>query len=136
MVPADRAALVDLWVASWREAMPEIDFEARRGWIDASLRDPAHRTLVAEDGGGLVGFVSLEGDYLHQLVVASGCKGSGVATRLLNAAKAAAPRGLTLDVNQGNPRAVRFYAREGFATTTAGTNLASGLATRTMRWRP
>ncbi len=25
--------LTDLWVESWREAMPEIDFEGRRGWF-------------------------------------------------------------------------------------------------------
>ena len=38
-VSADRDALVDLWVAAWRETMPEIDFEARRGWIAAFLAE-------------------------------------------------------------------------------------------------
>ena len=27
--------LVDLWVAAWTQAMPQIDFEARRPWLVA-----------------------------------------------------------------------------------------------------
>ena len=128
----DRDALVDLWVAAWRDTMPEIDFEARRGWIVAFLTDPTHATTMALVGGRAVGFISMEGRYLHQLVVAPAAKGRGIATRLLDAAKA--DGALTLDVNQANARAVRFYEREGFFRAGAGRNPGSGLATWTMRW--
>ena len=70
--------------------------------------------------------------YLHQLVVAPSAKGRGLAIRLLDAAKSGGP--LTLDVNQANVRAVRFYEREGFSRAGAGRNPVSGLATWTMRW--
>ena len=131
----DIPALVDLWVASWREAMPAIDFEARRDWISRVLVAPGHATLVTEGGGVAAGFVTLEEAHLHQLVVAPAAKGTGAAPRLLDAAKAAAAAaGLNLDVNQANTRAVRFYEREGFRRVGEGVNPASGLATWSMRW--
>ena len=131
---ADVAFLTNLWVASWQETVPAIDFGARRLWLAAVLEDPAHTTLVAESRDGPVGFATFETDYLHQLVVAPAAKGRGVAARLLTAAKAASPTGLRLDVNQANARAVRFYTREGFVIEGAGVNAASGLATWRMRW--
>ena len=131
----DISALVDLWVTAWQATLPAIDFEGRRGWIDAFLRAPRYTTIVAERGDGPIGFASLEGDILQQLVVGLAAKGQGIATRLLDAVKVGVPAGLTLDVNQDNPRAVRFYEREGFRRVGGGVNPASGLATWTMRWR-
>lgn len=132
--PHDEAALVGLWVASWQEAMPAIDFEARRGFIADALREPRHVVLVARLGGDPVGFAIVEAGHLHQLVVASATKGSGAAVALLDAVKARAPDGLTLDVNEINARAVRFYEREGFFRVGSGMNPASGLATLALRW--
>ena len=130
----DIPALVDLWVTAWQATLPSIDFEDRRGWIDAFLRDWRYATIVAERGDRPIGFASLEGDILQQLVVTLSARGQGIATRLLDATKKAASAGLTLDVNQDNPRAVRFYEREGFRRVLGGVNPASGLATWTMRW--
>lgn len=131
---ADIAVLADLWVAAWRATMPAIDFAARRGWIMGLLEEPAGVTLVAERCGNPIGFATLEGRYLHQLVVASDCRGDGTAALLLDVAKAKSPSGLVLDVNQANARAVRFYEREGFRRLQAGVNATSGLATWTMAW--
>ena len=128
------APLADLWVASWQEAMPAIDFAARWAWISAVLANPANTTLVFERDGSALGFAILEGALLHQLVVARAAKGSGVAVALVAAVKAQAPGGLALEVNQDNPRAVRFYLREGFRRTGEGRNAGSGLATWHMRW--
>ncbi len=128
------APLADLWVASWQEAMPAIDFAQRWAWISTVLADPASTTLVVERDGTALGFVVVEGTLLHQLVVASAAKGSGAATALVAAVKARAPGGLALEVNQDNPRAVRFYVREGFRSTGEGRNAGSGLATWHMRW--
>ncbi len=130
----DRAGLVDLWTASWRQAMPTIDFEARRGWIASFLAAPDYTTLVAENRG-IVGFVSLRGSILHQLVVAPVAKGTGAAQALLEAAKAFAPDGLELEVNKDNARAVAFYRREGFVQVGESSNPNSGLATWRMSWR-
>lgn len=136
MKPADVTILSDLWVVSWSETFPDIDFDGRRDWLAACLGDPRHETLVAEDVSGLVGFVTLQAAHLHQLVVAPRAKGGAAARHLTDAAKGRAPAGLTLDVNQDNPRAVRFYAREGFAIIDAGRNPGSGLPTWRMAWRP
>lgn len=133
MAASDVGPLVDLWVISWREAMPDIAFDGRRDWIAAFLQDPARRTFVADSARGSVGFVTLEGHHLHQLVVAVSAKGSGIASRLLDLAKEDTG-GLTLDVNQANARAVRFYEREGFRRTGSGVNETSGLAIWAMRW--
>jgi putative acetyltransferase len=135
LAPGDIEALSTLWVRSWQETMPAVDFEARRGWIAAFLGGEGLSTLVAE-AGGLQGFVTLEPAraYLHQLVAAPEVKGRGVAVVLLDAAKALVPDGLTLDVNQANTRAVRFYEREGFARVGEGVNEGSGLATWRMAW--
>ena len=126
--------LADLWVASWQEAMPAIDFAARWAWISAVLADPANTTLVIERDGAASGFAVLEGALLHQLVVARAVKGSGAAAALVATAKARAPSGLALEVNQDNPRAVSFYLREGFRRTGEGRIANSGLATWHMRW--
>jgi len=135
LAPGDIEALATLWVRSWQETMPAVDFEARRGWIAAFLGGEGLSTLVAE-AEALQGFVTLEPAraYLHQLVVSPEAKGRGVAVALLDAAKALAPDGLALDVNQANARAVRFYEREGFVRVGEGVNEASGLATWRMVW--
>ena len=53
--------LVDLWVAAWTQAMPQIDFEARRPWLTAhleGLHQQAYVTRCAlEAKGALVGAV-------------------------------------------------------------------------------
>ena len=139
---ADLPGIIDLWVAAWRESGFEIDFEARRPWLDQRLR--VHRA----DGGSIVvgldsagrpaGFVTLDpaNGYLDQLCVAPRERGSGLASALLNAAKRLAPGFLELDVNDDNPRAWRFYQREGFLVVTRGLSAQSALPTLRMRWTP
>ena len=81
---ADWASLADLWVASWREAMPDIDFEQRRRWFLDHLRGleaDGAITICAFDGlDRLLGFVTVDPAraYLDQFAVAPGAKGTGV----------------------------------------------------------
>lgn len=136
---ADRAALLDLWVAAWREVFPEIDAAARRDWFDTYLRGLEAEgavTLVAVDGApaGLINFHPATG-YIDQIAVDPARQGQGIATALLAAAKCACPQGLTLKVNQQNPRALRFYQREGFEVTGEGVSAGSGLALWEMGWK-
>ena len=137
----DRPALLDLWVAAWRLTLPQIDFEARRDWLDRHL-DQSLRSgsvaLVAElDGDGPVGFMAIDTrrGYLDQLVVAPVHQGSGIADLLMQAAKHLSPAVLDLDVNQDNLRALSFYRRHGFRTIAPGRNSRSGLPTLLLRWR-
>lgn len=137
--PADRPALLDLWVAAWRTAMPAIDFEARRAWfaghLDA-LAAAGARVLVAETAGVPLGLVTLDvtAGRIDQLAVHPDAQGRGIADALLARCKTLSPGGLALDVNAGNPRARRFYARHGFRVVGAGTNPRSGLPTLALRW--
>ncbi|MBS7540199.1 GNAT family N-acetyltransferase [Ancylobacter lacus] len=94
---------------------------------------------AAEEGDGLslAGFVvvSPATGYLDQLVVGPRWFGAGVAAALLAEARRLSPHRLELHVNQDNPRAVRFYEREGFVRTGEGTNPRSGLPIWRYEWQ-
>ena len=94
--------------------------------------------MVAEREGTVVAFVTVEPRtlYLDQLVVAPEHWGSGLAAVLLAEAKRLSPRGLDLDVNIDNARAIRFYEKLGFTITGAGANPISGKPVHRMSWRP
>jgi putative acetyltransferase len=138
---ADLAPLVDLWVAAWSETGLSVDFDARRAWLIGHLR-------ALRAGGGEI-FVGLDADgrpagfaaidarsgYLDQLCVAPPERGSGLASALIDEAKRRSPLVIELDVNEMNPRARRFYEREGFSIVGRGLNPQSGLPTVKMRWR-
>ena len=136
---AERAALLDLWVEAWREVFPAIAAAARRDWFDTYLRGleaDGAVTLVALDDtpAGFINFHPVTG-YVDQIAIAPARQGQGVATALLAAAKRACPQGLTLKVNQQNPRALRFYQREGFVISGEGVSAGSGLALWEMGWK-
>ena len=137
--------------------MPEIDFEARRPWLDAhldALVASGARLLLVEVGTEIgteigtevstgagtapAGFVTVDParGHLDQLAVHPDHGGTGVADRLMAAAKALSPGGLTLDVNAANARARRFYARHGFVAVSEGRNPRSNLPTLSLRWAP
>jgi putative acetyltransferase len=136
---ADLSGLAELWVASWQEAMPEIDFVARRRWFFDHMRTlhtTGSVTVCAVDGSGsIVGFVSVDpiSAYLDQLAIAPAAKGTGVARLLLNEARRISPKGIVLEVNEDNQRALAFYKREGFVQISEGVNPLSGLKTLRLR---
>jgi putative acetyltransferase len=138
--PEDLERVTDLWVVSWRTAMPQIDFEARRPWFGKHL-------LATEGGGGqtvcafadndhLAGFILVVAHQAHleQIVVHPHYFGHGLAAQLLDHAKVLSPSGLKLDVNADNARALRFYQREGFSQIAAGRNPNSGLPIFKLHW--
>ena len=139
--PKDRQALLNLWVAAWRLTMAQIDFEARRGWLDRHLDESVASgmiALVAEiRDDAPVGFVVVDArrGYLDQLAVDPAHQGSGIADALMAAAKDLSPARLDLDVNRDNARALRFYTRHGFRPMAAGSNAHSGLPTLLLQWR-
>jgi putative acetyltransferase len=137
---SDEAAAIALWETTWQHAYPAIDFAARVPWWRERWRNelaPNAAVVVAERSGDLVGFVTIDaGGYLDQLVVAPAHWGGDVATALMNEAKRLSPAGITLKVNADNARAIRFYARNGFAHAGDDVNPTSGRPVKKMAWAP
>lgn len=138
--PEDEAAAIDLWHRTWQQAYPQIDFAARLDWWRARWRKdlvPHAAIVVAEMDGALTGFVTIDSEgYLDQLVVGPDHWGSDTARLLVDEAKRLSPSGITLLVNKDNARAIRFYARNGFAQAGEDVNPTSGRPVLKMEWRP
>ncbi len=139
-IAADEDAAIALWLRTWQQAYPDIDFAARLDWWRERWRNElvaqAH-IVVAENAGAMTGFVTVDPNtlYLDQIVVAPEAWGSGTAEALVTEARRLSPRGLDLQVNQDNVRAIRFYEKQGFAITGEDKN-SSGRLTYWMKWRP
>jgi putative acetyltransferase len=137
---ADEDAAIALWQATWQRAYPAIDFAGRVPWWRERWRNelvPKSDIVVAEQSGVLVGFVTIDREgYLDQLVVGPAHWGGDIANALMNEAKRLSPAGITLTVNADNARAIRFYARNGFAHTGDDVNPTSGRPVKKMEWKP
>jgi len=137
---SDEDGAIALWQATWQQAYPEIDFAARVSWWRERWRNelvPGADIIVAEQSGELAGFVTIDAaGYLDQLVVAPAHWGGDIANALMLEAKRLSPSGITLLVNADNSRAIRFYARNGFAHAGEDVNPISGRPVKRMEWRP
>jgi putative acetyltransferase len=141
----DEDAAVALWLRTWQATYPELDFAERLDWWRERWRKellPAAEVVIAEPQGSekadMIGFVTVDPRtlYLDQIVVAPERWGFGVGSALLTEAKRLSPRGLDLDVNTDNARAIRFYEKCGFVIAGAGKNPISGKPVHRMSWRP
>jgi putative acetyltransferase len=137
---ADEDAAIELWRRTWTHHFPHIDFNARLAWWRERWRQelvPVAHVVVAERGGALIGFVTVDPKtlYLDQIVVAPEQWGSEAATKLLDEAKRLSPGGLDLLVNKDNARAIRFYEKHGFVDAGEDKNPVSGKPVNRMRWR-
>jgi ribosomal protein S18 acetylase RimI-like enzyme len=115
--PADQDAIADVYLASRADALPYL----RRIHTDDQVRAWIGRVVVNRPGtwvaladGGVVGFLSVEGEDLDQLYLAPGFYRRGIGSRLLEKAKALSPTGLHLYAFQRNTRARAFYEAHGF----------------------
>jgi putative acetyltransferase len=137
---ADLAALIELWVAAWRDTGFAVDFDARREWLGNHLRTLRGRgaeIVVGLDAEGApAGFVTIDPKTgaLDQLCVAPSEWGTGLAQALLDEAKRRSPGAVELEVNEANARALRFYEREGFVSLSRSASALSGLPTLILRW--
>ncbi len=137
---ADEDAAIALWLRTWQLAYPAIDFNTRLEWWRERWRTelvPQAQIVVVESAGVMTGFVTVDPRtlYLDQIVVAPEAWGSGTGEALVAEAKRLSPRGLDLQVNQDNARAVCFYEKHGFVITGEDKNV-SGRLTYWMKWRP
>jgi len=131
--PADAAAVAEVHVRSWQQAYEHVFGAERLAAIDVEQRRRIAERLIADDGvavaededGRIVGFVGIgpstdvdgEGE-LYAIYVVAEAWGTGVGTALMDAAKEllrASYADATLYVLEDNPRARRFYEREGWA---------------------
>jgi putative acetyltransferase len=137
---ADEDAAITLWHETWQQAYPSIDFAARLSWWRERWRSelvPSASIIVAEQGGALIGFVTIDTEgYLDQLVVGPDHWGSNLGNALVDEAKRLSPDGITLLVNTDNARAIRFYRRNGFADAGGDVNPTSGKPVLRMAWKP
>ena len=138
---ADEDTALELWRRTWQLVYPAIDFSSRLDWWRQRWRNelvPTATITVAERNGKLVGFVTVDPRTLDldQMVVASEAWGSDVASALLAEAKCISPKGLDLHVNKDNPRAIRFYEKQGFVISGEALNWRSGAPVHKMSWRP
>lgn len=125
---ADLDALCALWEAATRSTHPFLP-EARIAAERAALAEtyfPATRTLVALQGGRIVGFGSLARDRdLAGLFVAPEARGQGIARALVS--ELCAGRDVTLEVYTLNMHGRAAYHRLGFAETGRRTEPETGL---------
>jgi putative acetyltransferase len=113
--PADREALVDVWLRSVRAShtfLTEADIQELLPLVrEAAL--PALEVWVLDLDGVPAGFVGLDGTKLEALFLAPEHFRRGFGRQLV--AHARLLKGpLTVDVNEQNPEAVRFYESLGF----------------------
>src|SRR5450759_3129891 len=136
----DEDAAIALWLETWQQTYPGIDFAARVPWWRERWRSelvPDAAIIVAEHADALVGFVTIDASgYLDQLVVAPDHWGSELADTLVNEAKRRSPDHIALLVNKDNDRAIRFYERNGFAHAGEDVNPTSGRPVLRMEWKP
>ncbi len=136
----DEDAAIALWLETWQQAYPTIDFAARVAWWRDRWRNelvPKAEIIVAEADGALAGFVTIDAKgYLDQLVVVPAHWGSELGDRLIDEAKRHSPDRIALLVNTDNARAIRFYERNGFAHAGEDVNPTSGRPVLRMEWRP
>jgi ribosomal protein S18 acetylase RimI-like enzyme len=85
--------------------------EETREYFAGQLLD--QESLLAVEGGTLVGFAIFGGGWLHHLYVRE--RGSGIGSKLIEAVRRESPTGVQLWTFQANQGARRFYERHGFA---------------------
>lgn len=85
------------------------------------------------DEGGIKAFASRKGPFIDALFVAPAHQGLGLGKQLLDHLKAQS-EALTLSAFAQNPRAIRFYQREGFQATEVKKHHQTGETIVLFRW--
>jgi GNAT superfamily N-acetyltransferase len=139
--PADAAVVADIWLASFRAALPTVRLvhtdDEVRDWI-ARVVVGQYETWVAEAEGAIVGFMALHDDWIEQLYLRPDWRGRGLGRQFVALAKERSPGGLQLWCFQVNAPARRFYEGIGFtpAELTDGARNAEHEPDIRYEWRP
>ena len=113
----DARAVAEVFLAAVADAMPYLPAlhtdDETRVWLREVVLT-RHEVVVAEVGGRLVGFASLDADTLAHLYVYPDLQRRGIGDALLARAKELRPEGFRLWIFERNTDARRFYERRGF----------------------
>ena len=115
--PADTSALVDLWLRSVRAThtfLTEEDIQFFHPLVHESLTsEQLELWVLSSDANTLIGFMGLSGNSLEAMFLDPAHLRAGHGRRLVSHARGL-KGALTVDVNEQNPAAVRFYEACGF----------------------
>ena len=127
--PEDHGALLDLWrrsVTATHTFLTEEDIAA----LLPAVRDQALPALdlwvLVDADGTLAGFIGLSGPSVEALFITPDRLRRGHGRRLLDLARRLRQEPLSVDVNEQNPEALKFYQALGFAVASRSPVDAAG----------
>lgn len=127
-LPHDHPALLQVWEASVRathDFLDPADLAFFRDFVPGALG--LLDVQLIESSQGPAGFIGWRPGHIEMLFVSPAQFGQGLGRRLLDQVIASAPaQPWQLDVNEQNPRALRFYQRYGFAVVGRSAQDSSG----------
>ena len=116
-IPTDREVLLDVWLRSVRAThtfVSEQDIQSMIPQVRDYLASSAPEFWVLrDDSGAIMGFMGMSGSKMDSLFLAPEFQRRGAGRRLVRHAHALHGE-LTVDVNEQNPGACRFYEACGF----------------------
>jgi putative acetyltransferase len=116
-IPTDRDVLLDIWLRSVRAThtfLSEEDIQSFVPLVREYLASGGPEFWVlCSDSGALMGFMGMSGCKMEALFLAPEFHGQGGGRRMVRHAQALKGE-LTVDVNEQNPAACRFYQACGF----------------------
>ena len=116
-LPADRDVLVDIWLRSVRAThtfLSEEDIQSFVPLVREYLASGGPEFWVlCSDSGAIMGFMGMSGSKMEALFLAPEFHRRGGGRRMVRHAQALKGE-LTVDVNEQNPAACRFYQACGF----------------------
>ena len=114
----DAEAAAAMFTASRRDAgdsiPPSVHTPDEDAWFVREVLIGERETWIAVEGEAVLAVLTLHGDWLDQLYIASTAQRSGLGARLIELAKQQRPGGLQLWAFQSNVAAQSFYEPRGF----------------------
>jgi putative acetyltransferase len=116
-LPADRDVLVDIWLRSVRAThtfLSEVDIQSFLPLVRDYLGSAdSELWVLCSDSQTPLGFMEMSGNKMEALFLAPECQRRGGGRQMVRHAQALKGE-LTVDVNEQNPAACRFYEACGF----------------------
>ena len=136
--PMDEDAVIQIWLDASKQAH---DFVVPGFWeqMEAEVRQqllPKMEVWVYDDNltGEVVGFASLQDNYVAALFVAPERQGESIGFQLMEKIKSKHPE-IELNVFKENKPSVAFYERQGFTAVGEGIDPTTGHPEWRMRFR-
>jgi ribosomal protein S18 acetylase RimI-like enzyme len=137
----DAPAVAELWLQSFRAALPSVSITHTDDEVRHWIRDVAieqQETWLICVGDEIAGMMTLNDGNIDQLYLSPSRRGQGLGDLLIAHAKTRYPDGLRLWTFQVNHAAVAFYRRHGFRETarTDGSHNEEREPDIRMEWAP